>query len=44
MRAGCRALPDPPPGAVFDNVHVRMPEDLRRQRDEFAEFVAEVAS
>jgi hypothetical protein len=24
---------------VFDNVHVEMTDDLREQRDEFAEFV-----
>jgi pyruvate dehydrogenase E1 component alpha subunit len=44
VRSGCRALPDPSPGSAFDHVYVRMPEDLRTQRDEFAEFVAEVAS
>ncbi len=44
VRAGCRALPDPAPSAAFDHVHVNMPADLRRQRDEFAAFVAEVAS
>jgi pyruvate dehydrogenase E1 component alpha subunit len=44
VRAGCRALPDPTPESVFDNVHVTMPDDLRAQRAEFVEFVSEVAS
>jgi pyruvate dehydrogenase E1 component alpha subunit len=39
VRAGCRALPDPTPQSLFDNVHVTMPDDLRAQRDEFVEFV-----
>jgi 2-oxoisovalerate dehydrogenase E1 component alpha subunit len=43
VRTGCRALIDPTPESVFDNVHVNMPDDLRAQRDDFASFVAEVS-
>ncbi len=43
IRAGCRALPDPTPESVFDNVHVTMPGELREQRTEFADFVAAVS-
>jgi pyruvate dehydrogenase E1 component alpha subunit len=42
VRSGCRALPDPTPQSLFDNVHVGMPDDLREQRDNFAAFVHEV--
>jgi pyruvate dehydrogenase E1 component alpha subunit len=44
VRAGCRALPDPTPASVFDNVHVTMPADLADQQREFVDFVAAVAS
>jgi pyruvate dehydrogenase E1 component alpha subunit len=44
MRAGCRALPDPTPGSVFDNVHVTMTDDLREQREEFVDFVSAVSA
>jgi 2-oxoisovalerate dehydrogenase E1 component subunit alpha len=44
VRAGCRALPDPTPGSVFDNVHVELTDDLREQRAEFVDFVAEVSA
>jgi 2-oxoisovalerate dehydrogenase E1 component alpha subunit len=39
IRTGCRALPNPTPESVFDNVHVDMPDDLREQRADFAQFV-----
>jgi pyruvate dehydrogenase E1 component alpha subunit len=39
VRAGCRALADPTPQSLFDNVYVDMPEELRAQRAEFVEFV-----
>ena len=42
IRSGCRALPDPTPESVFDNVHVSPPPDLIEQRDAFAEFVRSV--
>jgi pyruvate dehydrogenase E1 component alpha subunit len=42
VRAGCRALPNPSPESVFDNVHVDMPDDLRAQRSEFVDFVASI--
>jgi pyruvate dehydrogenase E1 component alpha subunit len=44
VRAGCRALPDPTPASVFDNVHVTMPDDLAAQQREFVDFVEAVAS
>jgi pyruvate dehydrogenase E1 component alpha subunit len=44
VRSGCRALPDPTPHSLFDNVHVSMPDDLRDQRDNFAAFVSEVTA
>ncbi|MDT4913985.1 MAG: 2-oxoisovalerate dehydrogenase component alpha subunit, partial [Pseudonocardiales bacterium] len=44
IRSGCRALPDPTPESVFDNVHVSMTDDLREQREDFASFVAEVSA
>jgi len=44
IRAGCRALPNPTPESVFDNVHVEMPDELRAQRSEFADFVASVGA
>ncbi len=34
LRTGCRELPNPNAGDVFDNVHVTMPDELREQRDE----------
>ncbi len=43
VRAGCRALPDPTPESVFDNVHVALTEELRAQRDEFVAFSESVA-
>jgi pyruvate dehydrogenase E1 component alpha subunit len=44
VRKGCRELPDPTAESLFDHVHVTMPDDLRAQRDEFAEFVSEVSA
>ena len=44
VRQGCRALADPTPQSLFDNVHVTMPADLREQRDEFVSFVSEVSA
>jgi pyruvate dehydrogenase E1 component alpha subunit len=44
IRTGCRALPDPTPESVFENVHVTMAPELREQRDEFVSFVAEVSA
>ncbi len=40
LRAGCRALPDPSPLSVFDHVYAEMPEELRVQRDEYAEYLS----
>ncbi len=42
VRVGCRALADPTPQSLFDNVHVTMTDDLRAQRDEFVSFVSAV--
>src|SRR5579875_2628380 len=44
VRSGCRELADPAPAAMFDNVHVSMPDELREQRDDLVEFLAEVSS
>jgi pyruvate dehydrogenase E1 component alpha subunit len=44
IRTGCRALPDPTPESVFDNVYVTMPEELRTQRADFVEFVQAVSA
>jgi pyruvate dehydrogenase E1 component alpha subunit len=44
IRSGCRALPNPTPESVFDEVYVDMPDELREQREEFAEFVASVGA
>jgi 2-oxoisovalerate dehydrogenase E1 component subunit alpha len=43
LRSGCRALPDPTPESLFDNVHVTMTDDLLEQRAEFVDFVSAVA-
>jgi pyruvate dehydrogenase E1 component alpha subunit len=40
IRSGARALPNPTPQSLFEHVHVDMPEELREQRDQFADFVA----
>jgi pyruvate dehydrogenase E1 component alpha subunit len=44
IRTGCRELADPTPESVFDDVFVTMPDELRTQRTEFTEFVAEVSA
>jgi pyruvate dehydrogenase E1 component alpha subunit len=47
LRSGCRALPDPDPLSVFDDVLVETTNELREQRDAFAKYLAsfeEVAS
>jgi pyruvate dehydrogenase E1 component alpha subunit len=44
IRTGCRALPNPTPESVFDEVYVEMPDELREQREEFAEFVSSVGA
>jgi pyruvate dehydrogenase E1 component alpha subunit len=40
LRVGCRALSDPDPLSVFDDVYVEMPDELREQRDAFADYLA----
>jgi 2-oxoisovalerate dehydrogenase E1 component alpha subunit len=42
IRAGCRALPNPTPESVFEHVYVDLPEELRAQRQEFAQFVTSI--
>jgi pyruvate dehydrogenase E1 component alpha subunit len=42
LRTACRTLPEPTPESLFDNVFAEMPDELREQRDEFAEFVRSV--
>jgi pyruvate dehydrogenase E1 component alpha subunit len=39
VRSGARALPNPSPESVFDDVYVTMPDSVREQRGEFAAFV-----
>ncbi len=39
VRAGCRALPDPPPLSVFEHVRTSLTEELREQRDAFAAYL-----
>ncbi|MHA3703701.1 pyruvate dehydrogenase (acetyl-transferring) E1 component subunit alpha [Jatrophihabitans sp. YIM 134969] len=36
MREGCKALPDPEPGSMFDDVLTELTDDLRAQRAELA--------
>jgi pyruvate dehydrogenase E1 component alpha subunit len=40
VRDGCRALPEPDPVRVFENVYAGLDPDLRLQRDEMARLVA----
>ncbi|HEY8827507.1 MAG TPA: thiamine pyrophosphate-dependent dehydrogenase E1 component subunit alpha [Jatrophihabitantaceae bacterium] len=42
IRAGCRALANPSPESAFEHTYVDMPDELREQRDEFAEFVTSI--
>jgi 2-oxoisovalerate dehydrogenase E1 component alpha subunit len=42
LRAACRALPDPSPESVFDDVYAHIPNELREQREAFSEFVRSV--
>jgi pyruvate dehydrogenase E1 component alpha subunit len=40
IREGCRALPDPTPESLFDNVFCELPDELSEQRAQFSKFVA----
>jgi pyruvate dehydrogenase E1 component alpha subunit len=40
VRAGCRALPNPTPASMFDDLFVDIPDETAQQRDEFVEFVS----
>ena len=40
LRAGCRALPDPDPAAIFAHVYAEETEELRAQREEFLAYRA----
>jgi 2-oxoisovalerate dehydrogenase E1 component alpha subunit len=40
VRVGCRALVDPTPESLFDDVYVNMPDELREQRDELVGFMS----
>jgi pyruvate dehydrogenase E1 component alpha subunit len=42
VRAGCRALPNPTPESVFQNVYVDAPDELLKQRGEFVDFVSSI--
>ncbi len=39
LREGCKALPDPSPLSMFDNVYAEIPEELAAQRDGFAAYL-----
>ncbi|MEI2819766.1 MAG: pyruvate dehydrogenase (acetyl-transferring) E1 component subunit alpha [Marmoricola sp.] len=39
LREGCKALPDPDPTSLFNNVFAEMTPELREQRDEFASYM-----
>ncbi|MBZ5737982.1 pyruvate dehydrogenase (acetyl-transferring) E1 component subunit alpha [Nocardioides sp. GBK3QG-3] len=39
LREGCKALPDPQPLQIFDNVYAEMTEELAVQRDGFADYL-----
>ena len=40
VRDACRALPDPDPLSPFEHVYAEPTEELGRQRDEFADYLA----
>ncbi|MGA8257628.1 MAG: pyruvate dehydrogenase (acetyl-transferring) E1 component subunit alpha [Nocardioides sp.] len=39
LREGCKALPDPAPLSLFDNVYADMPDELIAQRDGYAAYL-----
>ncbi len=39
LREGCKALPDPKPMAIFDNVYAEMTQELEEQRDGYAAYL-----
>jgi pyruvate dehydrogenase E1 component alpha subunit len=43
IRSGCRALPNPGPGSVFDALYEDLPAETQEQREEFVEFVSSLA-
>lgn len=40
LREGCKAMPDPQPLDLFDHVYAEEPEELRVQREGFADYLA----
>lgn len=40
LRDGCKALPDPSPLSIFDQVYVEQTEELAEQRDGYAAYLA----
>jgi pyruvate dehydrogenase E1 component alpha subunit len=40
LREGCKALPEPDPLSVFDQVYVEQTPELAAQRDGFAAYLA----
>ena len=44
LRAGCLAIPDPPPLAVFDHVYAEPHPDLERQSADYARYLDGFAS
>jgi 2-oxoisovalerate dehydrogenase E1 component alpha subunit len=43
VRVGCRELPNPTPGSMFDDLYEDAPDETIEQRDEFVEFVSSLA-
>lgn len=43
LREGCKALPDPDPLSMFDQVYVEQTPELAKQRDEYAAYRASFA-
>ncbi|MFL6173734.1 MAG: pyruvate dehydrogenase (acetyl-transferring) E1 component subunit alpha, partial [Marmoricola sp.] len=39
LRDGCKALPDPHPLSIFDQVYAEQTPELEAQRDEFAAYL-----
>jgi len=40
LREGCRALPDPGPGQIFDQVYAEQTAELRGQQEAYAAYLA----
>ncbi|CAB4689690.1 MAG: pyruvate dehydrogenase (acetyl-transferring) E1 component subunit alpha [Actinobacteria bacterium] len=40
LREGCKAMPDPEPLSMFEHVYAEMTDELREQRDGYADYLA----